>query len=137
MPFHVLPHLQESLVTYSVAIGTPSQSPLKANLDRAVIRVFEAGLCKYWKLRSYILYRQVSERTRKREVRWPICKAPTDNKYFDSTVTTLRYQISYYIVITYSSHFSLEVSVSLHFIHIPEYNRILLYPEQEGAGVRE
>ncbi|KAK4295416.1 hypothetical protein Pmani_032018 [Petrolisthes manimaculis] len=50
--------IKESLVTYSVAIGTASQSPLQDSLNRAVIRVFEAGLCTYWKLKSYILYRQ-------------------------------------------------------------------------------
>lgn len=53
-----LPSHQESLVSYSLAMGTPSQSPLKYHLDQAISKVYEAGLSTYWKQRSYVLYRK-------------------------------------------------------------------------------
>ncbi|KAK3852787.1 hypothetical protein Pcinc_040637 [Petrolisthes cinctipes] len=50
--------MKESLVSYSLAMGTPSQSPLKDHLDQAISKVYKAGLSKYWKQRSYVLYRK-------------------------------------------------------------------------------
>ncbi|KAK4297655.1 hypothetical protein Pmani_029943 [Petrolisthes manimaculis] len=50
--------IKESLVSYSLAMGTPSQSPLKDHLDQAISKAYEAGLSKYWKQRSYVLYRK-------------------------------------------------------------------------------